>query len=60
MLTINNLRNIKKESNKIKWLSFIQIVKETTAIILASIFFALFLSGINWLLQQSFFHVLLR
>ena len=59
MFIINYSKKVKKESNKIKWLSFIQITKETIAVLLASIFFALFLSGVNWLLQQSFIHVLL-
>lgn len=60
MFIINYSKKVKKESNRIKWLSFTQITKETTAVLLASIFFALFLSGVNWLLQQSFIHVLLR
>jgi len=60
MFITNYSKNVKKESDKIKWLSFTQITNETTAVLLASIFFALFLSGINWLLQQSFIQVLLR
>ncbi|MBK0084606.1 preprotein translocase subunit SecE [Lactococcus sp. S64] len=57
---INYSKNVKRESNKIKWLSFTQVVKETTAVIIAAIIFALFLSGVNWLLQQSLIHLLAR
>lgn len=60
MFITNYSKNVKIESDKIKWLSFTRITKETTAVLLASIFFALFLSGVNWLLQQSFIHVLWR
>lgn len=60
MFITNYSKKVKKESNKIRWLSFIQIRKETTAVLLASILFALFLSGVNWLLQQIFVYVLSR
>lgn len=60
MFITNYSKNVKKESDKIKWLSFTQIKKETMAVILASIFFAFFLSGVNWLLQQIFVYVLSR
>lgn len=60
MFIINYSKKVKKESNRIKWLSFNQILKETATVLFASIFFALFLSGVNWLLQQSFIHVLRR
>ncbi len=60
MFTINYSKNIRKESDKIKWLSFTQIAKESAAVILTSIFFALFLSGVNWLLQQFFIQLLAR
>lgn len=60
MFLINYSKNIKKESDKIKCLSFKQIVNEAMSIVLVSIFFLLFLSGVNWMLQQSFVHVLLR
>ncbi|WP_233611081.1 preprotein translocase subunit SecE [Lactococcus sp. S64] len=60
MFIINYSKNVKRESNKIKWLSFTQVVKETTAVIIAAIIFALFLSGVNWLLQQSLIHLLAR
>ncbi|MFC4073841.1 preprotein translocase subunit SecE [Lactococcus lactis] len=42
----NYSKKVKKESNRIKWISFTQIAKETTAVLLSSIFFALFLSGL--------------
>ncbi|MDT2863565.1 preprotein translocase subunit SecE [Lactococcus lactis] len=60
MFITNYSKKVKKEYNKIRWLSFIQIRKETTAVLLASILFALFLSGVNWLLQQIFVYVLSR
>lgn len=60
MYVNNYFKNTKKEYKKIKWLSFAQIAKETTAVLLASTLFALFLSGVNWLLQQSFIHILWR
>lgn len=60
MFLTNYSKNVKKESDKIKWLSFTQITKETVAVLLASILFALFLSGVNWLLQQFFVYVLSR
>ncbi|ATY88843.1 preprotein translocase subunit SecE [Lactococcus lactis subsp. lactis] len=55
---INCSKNIKKELNKIKWLCFTQIMKETIAVLLATIFFTLFLSGVNLLLQQFFVQLL--
>lgn len=58
MLITNFSKNVEKEFDKIKWLSFKQIRKETTAVLLASIFFALFLGGVNWLLQQFFVYML--
>lgn len=60
MFITNYSKNVKKESDRIKWLSFTQITKETTAVLLASIFFALFLSGVNWLLQYIFVYGLAR
>ncbi|MCT0016790.1 preprotein translocase subunit SecE [Lactococcus lactis subsp. lactis] len=55
---INYLKNVRKESDKIKWLSLTQIIKETVTVILVSILFALFIGGGNWLLQQTFNHLL--
>lgn len=60
MFLTNYSKNVKKESDKIKWLSFTQITKETVAVLLASILFAFFLSGVNWLLQQIFVYGLSR
>lgn len=50
----NYTKKLRKESSQIYWLPLSQISKETMAIILTSLLFALFLSGVNWLLQQSF------
>ncbi|QOK51315.1 preprotein translocase subunit SecE [Lactococcus lactis] len=57
---INCSKNIKKELNKIKWLCFTQIMKETIAVLLATIFFTLFLSGVNLLLQQFFCSIIVN
>lgn len=60
MFLTNYSKNVKKKSDKIKWLSFTQITKETAAVLLASILFAFFLSGVNWSLQQIFVYGLSR
>lgn len=54
MFLTNYSKNVKKKFEKIKWLSFTQITRETAAVLLSSILFAFFLSGVNWLLQQFF------
>lgn len=55
---INYSKLIIKESDNIVWLSVIQVVKETLTILIAFVIFALFLSGVNWLLQQAFIYLL--
>ncbi|MDG4984584.1 preprotein translocase subunit SecE [Lactococcus lactis] len=56
----NYSKKIRKESEKINWLPFKQILKETLAVILVSILFALFLGGVNILLQQLLNHLLAK
>ncbi|KZK08520.1 MULTISPECIES: preprotein translocase subunit SecE [Lactococcus] len=51
-------KNIEKELKKITWLSIPQILKETATVIIISIVLLIFLGGINWLLQQSFIHLM--
>lgn len=52
-------KNMEKELKKITWLSTPQILKETAAVIIISIVLLIFLGGINWLLQQSFTHLMM-
>ena len=51
---INYFRNVAAEMKKVTWLTGEQTSKETVTVITVSIIFALFLGGVDWLLQQGF------
>lgn len=51
---INYFKNVAQEMKNVTWLTGEQTSKETITVIAVSIIFALFLGGIDWLLQQGF------
>ncbi|GLX32475.1 hypothetical protein Lmede01_04530 [Leuconostoc mesenteroides subsp. dextranicum] len=51
---INYFKNVAQEMKNVTWLTGEQISKETITVITVSIIFALFLGGVDWLLQQGF------
>ena len=51
---INYFKNVAQEMKNVTWLTGEQTSKETITVINVSIIFALFLGGVDWLLQQGF------
>jgi preprotein translocase subunit SecE len=51
---INYFKNVAQEMKNVTWLTGEQTSKETITVITVSIIFALFLGGVDWLLQQGF------
>ncbi|API71363.1 MULTISPECIES: preprotein translocase subunit SecE [Leuconostoc] len=51
---INYFKNVAQEMKNVTWLTGEQTSKETITVIAVSIIFALFLGGVDWLLQQGF------
>lgn len=51
---INYFKNVAQEMKDVTWLTGEQTSKETITVIAVSIIFALFLGGVDWLLQQGF------
>ncbi|MBS1007335.1 preprotein translocase subunit SecE [Leuconostoc suionicum] len=51
---INYFKNVAQEMKNVTWLTGEQTSKETITVIVVSIIFALFLGGVDWLLQQGF------
>lgn len=47
-------RNVATEMKNVTWLSQEQTSKETVTVIAVSVIFALFLGGVDWLLQSGF------
>ncbi|ADG40914.1 MULTISPECIES: preprotein translocase subunit SecE [Leuconostoc] len=47
-------RNVATEMKNVTWLSQDQASKETVTVITVSVIFALFLGGVDWLLQSGF------
>jgi len=55
---LNYFRNVATEMKRVTWLSQEQASKETVTVITVSVIFALFLGGIDWLLQSGFNFIL--
>jgi len=51
-------RNVATEMKRVTWLSQEQASKETVTVITVSVVFALFLGGVDWLLQSGFNFIL--
>ena len=51
-------RNVAAEMKRVPWLSQEQASKETVTVITVSVVFALFLGGVDWLLQSGFNFIL--
>ncbi|MCT4383049.1 preprotein translocase subunit SecE [Leuconostoc suionicum] len=51
---INYFKNVAQEMKNVTWLTGEQTSKETITVIAVSVIFALFLGGVDWLLQQGF------
>ncbi|CAM3043564.1 MULTISPECIES: preprotein translocase subunit SecE [Leuconostoc] len=51
-------RNVAAEMKRVTWLSQEQASKETVTVITVSVVFALFLGGVDWLLQSGFNFIL--
>jgi len=51
-------RNVAGEMKRVTWLSQEQASKETVTVITVSVVFALFLGGVDWLLQSGFNFIL--
>ena len=51
-------RNVAAEMKRVTWLSQEQASKETVTVITVSVVFALFLGGVDWLLQSGFIFIL--
>ncbi|ORI40142.1 preprotein translocase subunit SecE [Leuconostoc mesenteroides subsp. cremoris] len=51
---INYFKNVAQEMKNVTWLTGEQTSKETITVITVSIIFALFLGGVDLLLQQGF------
>lgn len=51
---INYFKKVAQEMKNVTWLTGEQTSKETITVIAVSIIFALFLGGVDWLLQQGF------
>lgn len=47
-------KNVAAEMKNVTWLSLEQASKETVTVITVSIIFAVFLGGVDWLLQTGF------
>lgn len=47
-------RNVANEMKNVTWLSEAQASKETVTVITVSVIFAVFLGGVDWLLQSGF------
>ncbi|MGX7051309.1 preprotein translocase subunit SecE [Leuconostoc palmae] len=47
-------KNVAAEMKNVTWLSLEQASKETVTVITVSIVFAVFLGGVDWLLQTGF------
>lgn len=59
MYRINYFKKFRLETEKVKWLPLKQIAKETVIVLIVSILFALFLGGVNLLLQHTFNQLLM-
>ncbi|AFT81139.1 preprotein translocase subunit SecE [Leuconostoc carnosum] len=51
---LNYFRNVAAEMKKVTWLSQQQASKEAVTVITVSVIFAVFLGGMDWLLQSGF------
>ena len=51
---INYFKNVAQEMKNVTWLTGEQTANVTITVITVSIIFALFLGGVDWLLQQGF------
>ncbi|MCT8389222.1 preprotein translocase subunit SecE [Leuconostoc holzapfelii] len=47
-------RNVANEMKNVTWLSEAQASRETVTVITVSVIFAVFLGGVDWLLQSGF------
>lgn len=50
---VRYFKNVANEMKNVTWLSEAQASKETMTVITVSIIFAVFLGGVDWLLQQG-------
>lgn len=50
---VRYFKNVANEMKNVTWLSEAQASKETVTVITVSIIFAVFLGGVDWLLQQG-------
>ena len=53
-------KKAQKEREKIVWPTLSQILKETLAVLVISILFALFIGGTSWFLQHSFTNLIAK
>ena len=53
-------KKAQKEREKIVWPTLSQILKETLAVLVISVLFALFIGGTTWLLQYSFTNLIAK
>ena len=53
-------KKTQKEREKIVWPTLSQILKETLAVLVISILFALFIAGTSWFLQHSFTNLIAK
>lgn len=50
---VRYFKNVANEMKNVTWLSEAQASKETVTVITVSIIFAVFLGGVDWLLQKG-------